>query len=350
MEKEEGIVSDKSNQRITWIDTLKGIGIILVVVGHISWNNPLSYFLYSFHLALFFFASGYTHKSRPVKKDLAERSRKILIPYFFFGFLELIYWQIFERRFRITNFTFLQGLEGLIFGKYSLLKFNVHLWYLPCFFLCVLILNVLTENKHHSFLTISAIVISILYIFLPLPIQGWPEWKNSSGWSGLPELPWEIDRIPKYFLFLVIGYLIRNYIGNENTVSFLKKRYCIAYAFLTMLIVFLISKMNLNEFRAFWYLSGLLGIIGISVFSYKLESSRILQYLGKESLVILCTHGPIYGIICELFSVELHIEMDIIRRNLLWIIIVTIITLFLCSGINEILSRFLPWSVGERRK
>ena len=40
--------------RESWIDVLKGIGIILVVIGHTSMENPLVKWIYVFHMPLFF--------------------------------------------------------------------------------------------------------------------------------------------------------------------------------------------------------------------------------------------------------------------------------------------------------
>lgn len=42
-----------------WIDVLKGIGIILVVIGHISLDNGMSNWIYTFHMPMFFALSGY---------------------------------------------------------------------------------------------------------------------------------------------------------------------------------------------------------------------------------------------------------------------------------------------------
>lgn len=45
-------------KRIEWVDIYKALGIILVVVGHATgaFNN----YIYQFHMAAFFFISGYT--------------------------------------------------------------------------------------------------------------------------------------------------------------------------------------------------------------------------------------------------------------------------------------------------
>ena len=47
-------------ERLVFIDNAKGIGIILMILGHIP-NMPEFFhsWIYSFHMPLFFFISGY---------------------------------------------------------------------------------------------------------------------------------------------------------------------------------------------------------------------------------------------------------------------------------------------------
>ena len=50
-------------QRIIFIDWLKAIGIFLVIVGHMPMgDNMLRNWIYSFHMPLFFFASGFLYR------------------------------------------------------------------------------------------------------------------------------------------------------------------------------------------------------------------------------------------------------------------------------------------------
>ncbi len=48
------------NRRIEEIDIIKGIAIILMVAGHAG--APFTKFIYLFHMAVFFIASGFTYK------------------------------------------------------------------------------------------------------------------------------------------------------------------------------------------------------------------------------------------------------------------------------------------------
>lgn len=70
-----------SNERIKWVDLAKGVAIILVILGHGSWNTTVDIFIYSFHMPLLFILSGVTFKEKSgwisVKRDVC----RLIIPY-----------------------------------------------------------------------------------------------------------------------------------------------------------------------------------------------------------------------------------------------------------------------------
>ena len=63
------------NRDVT-LDYIKGIGIILMIIGHSDfaflYDGLLRHFIYSFHMPLFFLCSGYLYKRRDVS-DAAKR-------------------------------------------------------------------------------------------------------------------------------------------------------------------------------------------------------------------------------------------------------------------------------------
>ena len=69
--------------RESWIDVLKGIGIILVVIGHTSMENPLVKWIYVFHMPLFFALSGYMfgrgRKQYTFVKFTEKRTQSLLL-------------------------------------------------------------------------------------------------------------------------------------------------------------------------------------------------------------------------------------------------------------------------------
>ena len=63
--------------RLSWIDVLKGIGIILVVLGHIYLDDVVYNWLYSFHMPLFFIAAGMVYKEKSVLIDIKRKIQNL---------------------------------------------------------------------------------------------------------------------------------------------------------------------------------------------------------------------------------------------------------------------------------
>lgn len=76
------------NERQQWIDVAKGIGIICIFIGHLTyWGTPISKFVFSFHLSLFFFLSGVLFnvgKYADFRQFYFAVLRKYFVAYFFF--------------------------------------------------------------------------------------------------------------------------------------------------------------------------------------------------------------------------------------------------------------------------
>lgn len=50
-------------RRLGWVDALKGFGIFCVTLGHLSCHPLIEAHIYSFHMFLFFFLSGFVRKN-----------------------------------------------------------------------------------------------------------------------------------------------------------------------------------------------------------------------------------------------------------------------------------------------
>ena len=79
-------------QRQQYWDILKGLGIIAVVIGHTE--SPLVPFVYMYHIALFFFISGYLYKdiySTDPSIFIAKRIKSLYWPFVKYGLGFLIF-------------------------------------------------------------------------------------------------------------------------------------------------------------------------------------------------------------------------------------------------------------------
>jgi len=78
-------------KREDYIDFAKGIGILIVVLGHASLVGlPVHFFIYSFHMPLFFVITGMLTAvtkayDRPFKSVFLSRLRTIMLPYLIFS-------------------------------------------------------------------------------------------------------------------------------------------------------------------------------------------------------------------------------------------------------------------------
>lgn len=65
-------------QRIDWIDTAKGLCMILVIVGHtLPYGNLMRNFIFSFHMPAFFFLTGYTARRPDTWQGFACRVKRL---------------------------------------------------------------------------------------------------------------------------------------------------------------------------------------------------------------------------------------------------------------------------------
>lgn len=99
----ENIYPPMNRQKITWLQILQGWSMLLVVIGHVTltgiFENPqtpvsatIERVIYSFHMPLFMFISGFLFYFTKISRDLAykevvfDKLKRLGIPYLFFTF------------------------------------------------------------------------------------------------------------------------------------------------------------------------------------------------------------------------------------------------------------------------
>ena len=314
-------------ERLSWLDVLRGIGISFVVIGHVYSNRTVFNWLYSFHMPLFFLAAGWVYKEKSVLTDIKRRIQTIVVPYFSFGLLVLLYWQVIERRFRDSDMSFMDSLLGLFSGCYDNLDFNVHLWFLPCFFVTVVFFNILVNLGGRKFAYIAVALMSLVYVVLPMP-----------------ELPWGFNRVFKYIGFYAVGFF-----GARRETKIVDRNVGTgAIAVILLALNFSLSLHNLTT-GIMWFVTAMIGVSSIILISQLINENRILQYFGRISLIVLCIHGPVYRIVVKIVSIPLHMGTDAVRENILLAMIGVAVTMLICSVAYEVVVRIAPWMVGKKR-
>ena len=78
-------------KRLDWLDVAKGFGILLVIFAHTD-NSMFRSLIYTFHVPLFFFLSGYVFSNKyDFKTFLIKKIKAIVVPYFLYGIPMITY-------------------------------------------------------------------------------------------------------------------------------------------------------------------------------------------------------------------------------------------------------------------
>lgn len=154
----------KRSTRIEWVDISKGIGTIFVMYGHCYLDSRYNFWIYSFHMALFFFLSGYTFNADRTNyaSFVYKKIRTILIPYVFIAAVTIIYEKsqamLHIRDYSITS----------VIIKYLLQQRYTVLWFLTCLYLGEQIIYVFYTHvsvyKHLIWLIISAVFCLLFFM------------------------------------------------------------------------------------------------------------------------------------------------------------------------------------------
>lgn len=131
------MVISADKKRLDYIDIAKGIGIILVILGHRNVSQNIKQFIYAFHMPLFFMLSGYLfkYKNQGFGRFIKAKAKSLLVPFLFFtflaGMLQILINLVFSQNGTVSSLEILLDMFYLR-GKVSP---NVFLWFLMVLFI-----------------------------------------------------------------------------------------------------------------------------------------------------------------------------------------------------------------------
>lgn len=347
MEKTASLTGRQAGRRIEWIDILKGIGIILVVLGHIyAPDAVVRKWIYTFHMPLFFFAAGLMYRKKDIFTDIRRRIQTLLVPYIVFAVLTLTARIIL---FHEPEMGFSELVVSLLASRYKFLQiFNVPLWYIPCFFLSTILFNVLvnigdncSNGKKGKYLAYTvSFALSVLYATVKLPL-----------------LPWCADEIIRLIAFYAVGVAFS---GRKTSLLLVRGNTddrVLSAAVSAVLIasgIALTYKLGWCHHTAMFFVMAFMGVAASVIISLMIDEStaakplsNLLQYCGRISLTILCIHYPVIGVMKKIFALALHTSEDNVRSSILLSLIITVTALSFCVVAHEVIVRVAPWMVGK---
>ena len=276
-----------NKEHYRYIDVLKGFGIILVVLGHLNPNIYLEKWIYSFHMFLFFFLSGYVFKK---KSDFWEQLRKsansLLLPYIFWNGVAIIFSLI------IKEYTLFVGIKKIFY--FDLVSWNSPVWFLVVLFWTRLAYQLLSNKK--------IVLIPTLFFMV------------ACSYFGIFDiLPMGLNILPDAIIYFGIGKLL-------SEIKIEKWHYALIAPMMVVSIVG--SQINdrismYGNYFGNYIISLLVGICAITwiFLTAKLLAKpgkvcNILSKTGKYSINVMCTHYLILRIM-QFLSVHILNGYDV---------------------------------------
>lgn len=288
------------NQNISYISLLQAFGIICVLLGHSvhlfsSWGwyfhnaqtntvcDIIHHVIYSFHMPLFIFLSGYLFYKR--KKDnwkiidyIKKRFKRLILPFFIVGFLYYI-----PILYLVNPQN--QNLSQII-NDFITLNFCGPFWFLITLFLITIFIIAITETKLNK---IPKTVILIVFLVLSL-----------LKISGIPFAIANVFKLAIYYylgyLFVEYGNLFKNNIINNKIILVL----CIAW---NILEYFKFRNYDNNYLTT---VTAIISIFLLYICSIKICNNfrnianlSFIKILSKNMLTIYLLQEPIFILILK---------------------------------------------------
>ena len=263
----------------------KGVGILIVIAGH-TFSLRYSYFLYAFHLPLFFFLSGLVFKD---KNDgfvafLKKKTKSLIKPWaviLFISFLACLAIPQWRNGLEIKPI-----LADFYTANTNTLQ-NSSLWYLICLFFVLVFFYFVNRIKAKAFhIVFVLLAIAFLWIKEVLDITPLP----------FHRLPFKIDSALIGIVFFAVGFWNKDWVMSTITKRF-KPIHIVLFVLVTAcLCVFNkwsnINSLDFGRIRLLYYPIAFMGIASVCVISIMLSNTNcsaiktMLLFYGKNSILV----------------------------------------------------------------
>lgn len=277
--------------RISWIDNLRWFWILLIVLGHciLPANNLLTPYIFSFHVALFFFLSWFlfnSNKYLSFKKYFKNRFSRLIIPFVFFNIIYFVFYKL------IWEFSWTRIIDFLVWlfywdylwdnwwyfnntGWFNLV--NVATWFLPALFITSIyyfFINKFIKSKIYKFIIL--LLLSII-IFIESKIT-------------IFRLPWSME----IWLVAVFFYWTAH-IFKEQILYFVEKinlKYLLLLPIVLTIHLNFLNSVNIST-NYYWnnyilfLLNTFLWILFFTIISKNIWKNKLLDFYWKNSIIVL---------------------------------------------------------------
>lgn len=297
-------------ERAYEIDVMKGVGILLVILGHCVPDFPVNLrddvlsanverFVYTFHMPLFFFCSGFVLGFTPYASTsnfFKSRFFRLMVPYLTFSFVSLGLRVLFSS-FTRSGFNISDGLIGiLLYGKFF--------WFVYVLFFILLLMELLRKSKY-ALLLMAGIGFFLYSLNIEL---------------------FRLSQMGYFTLFAVVGYLISPF--RDKLVSMMHNFWIPIVFFIILIGLYLCDTPEyfLTKYlhRVIMAWAGIGALYSISLNHIKSKKlSRVINHFSKFSLQYYLIH-MIVSLPCYYIVAAMHLNISILAVVINFIIITAV--------------------------
>lgn len=269
--------TESKAERIEWLDIARGIGIILVVLGHTNLIGIRALiWIFSFHMPFFFVMSGFCYKERNIIAFLKRKGRSLLLPY-------ILYYCLYILLDLILGTMSIQQFP--VFCKNILLGLDDTLWFIMALFMTEFIyvlLETVIKKKVVQYMVIVVIscvgfvfayegiscILRIHTAFTMLFFFSIGVWLKKTCFFSTE---------PKKKVQLILGGMVC--ICLNIVFAFLNTKVDVRTGFYGNVLYFIIGAIT--------------GTMMIMIFSFLMRKLSILEFFGRNSLCIYALNSKI---------------------------------------------------------
>ena len=282
-------LNHQSNEKLYWIDVVRGEAILLVVIGHSGCPSLIYNFIYSFHMPLFFVISGYLYNYEKWNKGFGykifvlNRFASYVKPYFILcgiNFILCLLQEIIKNGISTNTVPMIgKWMFGILY-VYPSVEYMPNctpLWFLVALFFSSIIFYYILEvkNRKIQFLIIIGIAVVDAGLFYLVKFQ----------------MPWCFGAVLIGVCCMYFGFFIRR---SSKIIDFCKKPPVI----LSLIIIGIIfgyingrvgvgaNNLGYNPFL-FWMSALTLPFAIILYFSAANQKFELLNWFGKNTILFI---------------------------------------------------------------
>ena len=336
------------NERYDFVDNMRAIGIVLVVLGHApGLGITLLQSIYGFHMPLFFFISGFLLRSKKLSMGIGDYLttlwNSLVLPYLFFVIVSYLYWlpthTAASKAAEYSELAWYEPLSRLFIGYGHVA--NIGLWFFTCLTVTSLAYYLFRRYFSEKATLFVIAVSSFCFIFL-----------HQESW---PRLPWCVDIAVVALLFYSIGHYVSEH-GRRFLLAHSKMK-CFAIALAAMALSVVLATingrvglldLNFGKNPVLFVPTAIAGIISVLFVSMVWNANAVSRWLSLNTIIIFPVHALMFSVFTGIAVILFKLPHNFKDSSEIYGLMYTVLALVLSYPTALVLYRLFPFVFGKR--